>query len=586
MKGFDFLKIKSAVQSRNKIDLSFSHLTTMQIGEILPLGVVDCIPGDEHKVDYRIFSRLAPLVKPTYGRLSLKTVSAFVPYHMIASDAEAWLAGKTSWEGYTPHHRYFRVIAFFALFTTTANGLMTTVGATQQNCDISYLDSGGQTIYMVFTKKGKYYMKILNALGYSLPSGVDRQSGSSWGTYEGNRNLSAYPLLCFMKLYNDYLSQSQRFNTSLLSNILNAIKYNKAYAGIWNEATGEITSAGILAMLNAVFLNYENDYFTSAWQSANSPLANVENVSSIKVPVSGETIIDDYDKTYAGLFNTQTGTTILPQRLLDYLKAFDKWIRRNNFSGSRAVQQLFSRFGIKVSDYTEHYADVIKVDSFPIEIGDVTAMADNNGVPLGDYAGKAIVSGGSSFNYRCDDYGIMFILGFVTVAPMNPYGSFRRVLMTEPLEYYQPELDGLGADAISVGEYYTSPIDETRSVLDSSVYGFTERYNHYRFGRDVITGEFRNYHPDGDMNVWHLGRNLDSVRNAGYLLAQNTAVNTLPQTDSEYNRIFSNTSGNVDHFYMTCQFNIKSMRNIKNLNQVVDLGEGDTVVPRNGNTIS
>lgn len=581
MKGFDVLKIKSGVRSRNVMNMEFSHLTTLQIGEIVPLAVFDCVPGDDlPSFDSSYFSRLAPLVKPTYGKFKFKTVTGFVPYHMISADAEAWLAGKTTWEGYTPTHRYFTLNSFFNLFSNSANQLSTAVGATSANCDFTAVSSSGARYYRIFTNKGKFFYKILTALGYSMPSGIDQQVSSAWMTYIANKQFSAYPLLCFLKLYNDYLSQSQRFNSSQLSNILNAIKYGKAYAGIWNNATGEILVGGLLAMLNSILLNYENDYFTSAWQSPNNPLATGESLNSITVPSGGGSIVEDQNNTYATL-----GAT-LPQRVLDFLKSFDTWIRRNNYSGSRAVQQLFSRFGIKTSDYKEHYAHVLSVEEFPIQVGDVTATADANGVPLGDYAGKGILSGSTHSSFKADDYGLFLILGFVTVVPMNPYGFDRRVLRVEPLDYYNPEFDGLGADAISVGEYYADPIDETGSVLDNSVFGFTERYNSYRYCRDVITGDFRNYHNNADMNCWHTGRNLGAVRAAGQLIAQNCAVNTLPQTDSEYNRIFSNTSGNVDHFYFTCKFKIKVVRPMMNLNQVVNLGEGNTVVPRNGNVIS
>ena len=81
MKGFDTLKVKSAVKSRNKFDLSRTHLTTMDFGEIVPLLVEETVPGDQISVDATYFSRLAPLVKPTYGKFSFKTVSAYVPYH-------------------------------------------------------------------------------------------------------------------------------------------------------------------------------------------------------------------------------------------------------------------------------------------------------------------------------------------------------------------------------------------------------------------------------------------------------------------------------------------------------------------------
>ena len=223
MKGFDVLNIKSAVKARNKMTYNYSHLTTMDIGQIAPLCAIDCIAGDnDFEVDANLFSRVAPLVRPTYGKFKLKTMAGYVPYHMIAADAEAWLDGKTSWEGYTPLHRYFTFGTLMSFLLDPS--ISTTTGATQANCDFTHVASGTRR-YDLFTKKGKYFIKVLNALGYAIPSDVDLTNGTSWHTNERVRKLSAYPLLCFFKLYNDYMSQSQRFNTSQLSNILNAVKY-------------------------------------------------------------------------------------------------------------------------------------------------------------------------------------------------------------------------------------------------------------------------------------------------------------------------------------------------------------------------
>ena len=77
MKGFDVLKVKSAVRAHNKMDLSAPVLATMDIGQIVPLGTWELVPGDKFKVSMNAFSRLAPLVEPTYGKVSFRTVQAW-----------------------------------------------------------------------------------------------------------------------------------------------------------------------------------------------------------------------------------------------------------------------------------------------------------------------------------------------------------------------------------------------------------------------------------------------------------------------------------------------------------------------------
>lgn len=224
----------------------------------------------------------------------------------------------------------------------------------------------------------------------------------------------------------------------------------------------------------------------------------------------------------------------------------------------------------------------------PIQVGDVTSMSDATGADLGDYAGKGIMNGGNSAECKADDYGLLVVLGWFTVSPMNPFGFDKKVLRNSQLDYYNPEFDGIGAEAISAGEYFADPTVDpgSDSTSDLDVYGYTERYNSYRFGRDMITGEFRDFMNNSGQNVWHTGRYLTPVRQSGFLAAQAPAVINHPQTGSEYNRIFSITNGSVDAFYLTCNFNVDAVRPIMNLNQVPQLGEGNTVVPRNGNTIN
>lgn len=593
MKGFDVLHVKSAVKTRNKFDLGRSHLTTMDFGQIVPLFAEETVPGDDFSVSAEYFSRTAPLVRPTYGKFSFKTVTAFVPYHQIAVDAEAWLAGKTTWEGQTPHHRWLTVRTLDSFIRTEC--VDSSLAATAANADYSWLDTNGQATYGRFSTKGRYWVKVLNALGYALPQGVDLRTTSTWYTDTSTTKLSAYPILAFFKLYNDYMSQSQRFNTSVVSSALNNIKYNIAQSGTWVASTGEIVSGGLNILFSNFFLNYENDYFTSAWQSANTPLSAQENVTGMDVPMpnvaSGSlSKVGATANTVYAATASSGAVQYIPQRVLDFLKSFDDWVRRNNYSGSRAVQQVYSRFGIKTDEYRSHYANVIKTDSMPIQVGDVTSTADTQSMFLGDYAGKAILSGQNGFSYKADDYGMLFILGYFTVRPMMAFGSDRKVLRNAPLDYYNPEFDGLGADPISFGEVYASPIDAALTwTNDKAIFGFTERYNSYRYGRDMITGDFRDYHANGDMNAWHTGRNLSALRALNNMVAQSSSMNTLPQTDSEYNRIFA--AGNVssvvpDHFYLTCKFDVSAIRPMLNLNQVVNLGEGDTAVPRNGNVIS
>lgn len=590
-KGFDMLRIKSATKAYNKMSLPCTHLTTLEFGQVIPLWCSELVPGDKFSVDGNFFSRMAPLVKPTYGKFSFRTVAGFVPYHQLADDAEAWLAGKDVWEGDVTKQRFIMVRDMVNLFDPS-DGLSTTGSSSDYDFKVG-------TAYWKLTNLGRFYYKIMTALGYTFPQNSGAYGSTWYSSDDATRPLSAYPLLAFAKLFNDYMSQSQRYNTSALTKFLKYVKHCQSITG-FVSTTGQVGATGIRTILDGIRLCYENDYFTSAWREPNAALTTIEGVGNFNVEnVSWSNPVDPNDATNQvwrnsqdqfaqANFNSTLGQVAISQRTLDFLRSFDNWVRRNNYSGSRAVQQIYSRFGIKTDDYRSNYAHIINTDIMPVQVGDVTAMASSTQETLGDYAGKGIMQGNKGFSYDSNDYGMLFLLGYFTVSPMNAYGFDKSVLRNHPFDYYNPEFDGLGAESISYGETFVDPMSPTESVAskDSNVFGFTERYNSYRFGRDKITGEFRKMLNTADDNTWHTGRLLSAIRGAGNMVAQSVAMNTISPVDSEYNRMFSVTSGDVDHFYLTCQFDVKAMRPMMSLNQVPRLGEGDTNVPRNGNEIN
>ena len=578
MKGFDKLRIKSAVKSHNKMKLHQVHLTSLDFGQIVPLYHRYLVPGDKFSISANYFSRLAPLVKPTYGKFSFRTAAMFVPFHQVAFDADAFISGKTVFEGMTPDIRYITYHDFVMFFYQAA--ISTAVTATDAY-DFMMTDAGGYVRYRKLTNYGRFCYKVLCSLGYTFPQNVDLQSSSDWYTAFNDKKLNVLPLLCFFKAYNDYMSQSQRFNTSAITTLLRYIKYNQTYTSYYDAGTRKITTLTLTVLFANLKLGYENDYFTSAWQQPENPINSVQDISSIN-GVNSDVISHSASTTNL----TQTFPNTISQRSIDLLKTFYNFVKRNNYAGSRDVQQVFARYGIKSEDFDTNFAHLITTDVQPISVGDVTAQAQSTNVPLGDYAGKGIMQASKDITYHSSDFGMIVILGWMTVTPMYPYGFEREVLKTDPLEFYQPDFDGVGVDAISFGEVFSNCIpDSADTSLDNAVFGFTERYNDYRYARDQITGDFRSLRNLSDMNVWHTGRLLNDVRKNGDMIAQSSSMNTLAPNDSEFNRIFSITSGDVDHFYLTCQFNVIAFRPMLSLNQVPGLGEGDTVVNRNGNEV-
>lgn len=566
------------------------HLTTMQFGQIVPLYEQAVLPGDHFKVDVNIFSRCAPLVVPLYGDAQVRSASFFVPYYQIAEDFEAFYAGKSTAFSKTPYMRNIRVRDLVAFFVTSNNKLVTTVTEKPASYHFCYTNASGTLTYATFTPLGKYYYKICCALGYVMPTKANLSSDAPWNKDGGfgYKPLNAMPLLSFFKAYNDWMSQSQRFNSSEMTKCLEQIRTGET--GVWYQNGGFITSAALKVLFSNLLLCYENDYFTSAWAMPNSALNTYENLLQVS-------FVQDYDNVTAevtkGLLTASnigvmadTDNKDIQQRQLDFLNRFDSWVRRNNYAGSRDVQMIYARFGIKPENFRSRYAFVLGTHKQPLQIGDVTSMAQTQDAPLGSYAGKGITSGECSFETDINDIGHIVTLSWIYVKPCYFEGYSREVLKSTPVDFYQPEFDGLQANPISFAEVCVNPKDDSLSSdtkTDDSVYGFTENYNEYRTSRDIITGDFRLY---PELESWHFGRNLVAIREANKMFAQTASMNCYPQTGSEFNRIFADTTDNEDKFYLESYQKVTATRNMLNNSEATGLPNGNLDVSRNGNEIS
>lgn len=606
MKTFDVLRVKPALKSRSKLDLSFPHLTTEAIGQIQPLMSKRLYPGDMWNVDAQYFSRVAPLMVPTYGRLDSKVAAYFVPCHQVAEDADAYFDGMTSYMGQTPLLRHFTVLSFHEAFmpkdTPLYGAESPSIVSNQNDFDFCIKD-GQDVVYYKLTTYGRWMYKFMASLGYQFAPSPDItvDPGIAY------KKLNAFPFLCACKAYNDWMSNSTKFNVSFLSSALLNIRQNKQVTnaggfpvpGYYDITSGELSAGLIFDMLACVRLVYESDYFSTAWlRPASVGYSTLSHVTELQFQKSvndnnGDEVALSTDMGSILAHNSLHGTnlTSISQRGIQFLRAFDSWVRRNNFAGSRDVQQIYARFGIKPDYYRTHYAEVLGTATASMNVGDV--MATSNGsvgdseVILGEYAGKGIISGNLKFDCKASDHGYLIVLGWISVKASYPFGFDREVLRESPLDFYNPEFDGLSGDAISDMEVYSNPRQNSGGdVFDDrslETFGFTERYNDYRCSRDMITGDFRLY---DTMKAWHFGRDLSQLWKSGENTAQSDSFMYYDRTGSQYNRIFNITDGSVDPIYTTVWFDISAMRPMQSLNEVPELGVGDVVVPKNGNVIN
>ena len=78
---------------RNKHNLSHYHLTTMKMGELVPIGLFEALPGDTVQQATSALVRCAPLVAPPMHPCHVKIHHWFVPHRLVWNDWENFITG-------------------------------------------------------------------------------------------------------------------------------------------------------------------------------------------------------------------------------------------------------------------------------------------------------------------------------------------------------------------------------------------------------------------------------------------------------------------------------------------------------------
>ncbi|QCS35908.1 major capsid protein [Capybara microvirus Cap1_SP_22] len=576
------LHIKSAVTDHSRFNLDESLLTSLDFGQLIPFYTRQVVIGDKFNFKGSFFARTAPLVFPAYVSSHLTTVCAYVPYHQLFDNAEAFFSNSSM---YMSHDVNIPTIGFKTIDELFCMPTLGSYVASDSFYHYTYVNSEQERKYIRFTYKGKLFYKILVGLGYNIHANVNFKTGSSYDTKAGESfGFSALPLLAFCKVYVDWFMNNKYVNNTIAASILLDVK---------RGVITTLSKDNIYNLLDSIKLLYDTDFITTAWQSPNRPLNDVYST-----PKQSQFTMPGLSPA-ASSFNSVTTTEFASQILktpitavgIKALQSLDKYIRRNNYAGSKAAIRALSRFGIKTDDFKSNYSDILSVSRQPLNIGDVTQTSDETTSPLGSYAGKAILSGDCSCNASFDDFGQFLVLGFISVKTPYPFTFDKEVLKTQPLDFYNPEFDGIGTQALSYDEIYTKPTNYHAQIdgfYGTNTFGFTERYYEYKQPKNRINGDMLF---DDTFKCWHTARDLSPIYNNQYGALTEDLIYYSNEQQSDLCRIFAMrddeaTDTSYDHFFISAYFNLSALRPMKNLSQSTELGEGSINLNKDGNVIS
>lgn len=460
---FKRVSVPTAVDASNHFDLSYNHMTTLDYFQPCVAMFHESVPGESFKMEQKVFTRLAPLLKPMIADVKIKTSTFFVPYRTVFGAWNDFIADVPTMQGSTiafrnPHTINEATIRNFLLKFSTPG--------TANNYDYYNPYSSPSPSPMLLTYVGRKYYSILLGLGYNIS--LDTQS---------NQLLSAMPLLAYFKVCQDWLRnnafiQDEYFEFDNLCKQTTPVHLTALHLEKFFQFLGYFT--------------YEKDYFTSATVYPNGS-NNIEMSSAINLPdpnngdLAADLASGQSAGEYASITSNYDTNDVLTKYTLDGVLALTDLAKRHQLSGIQPFLRVLTEYGVALPDAVVNRSVFIGSDEIRVDIGDVTSTNETDQMFLGDQAGRGIAFGNKSYSYKTDEFGAFITIAFVVPAISYVDGMKKHVMRHERTDYYVPELEQLGYEPISSKELH-------RDANGGTIWGFTPRYAAYKCNTDIMSG--------------------------------------------------------------------------------------------------
>ena len=580
---------------KNKFLLPVETVTTSDFGYISPICLLEMVPGDDFTARAQSFCRLAPLPVPTFSDVTLETCAFYVPLRQLWRDGREFFLNQKYFNSDTGLMKDAKVpcICNSMLVATFLNSQLSTSvspGSGVQYDFMVNLDGQQNEEYRNFTPRGRRLYSFLINLGYQITFDLT-----------DNTRMSLLPYLAICHISHEYYYPQLAYPNPEISILLSHDSYyydiacttwemSEQSQKVWDAASN--LGKTLFLDMDIVYMSYlKNDYFTSAWKSptGNSSEYNGTSLESrveIRVPDSATNVkvVSSSDSSLRPQLSSSSGLSNVG---LNLLKAVTNYVTRNSVAGNKMVDRFFARFGIKLDDLSLQRPVYLGKSTQQVSISDVTSTASvPNGSAVGDYAGKGTSYGNGEFKYSADEYGYFIVLQTIVPHTGVVSGRKRHVLHLSFDEFYMPEFDCIGVQAIRKDEVYSRFTDSDKyasakatGYSPNGVFGYAPRYAEYKFGHKTLSGDFATGSHYKNMSSYHLYRDISPLNlklDRGFLSA------SADVKDNNFSRIFSYTGNDFDHFFLVHQVDVTAYRNMHQIGDTLDLedvhgGEGRSV---------
>ncbi len=430
--------------SRSKQSLSSYHLTTLNLGDLVPINVLPVLPGDTIGHVTNLLLRVSPLAAPVMHQVDVRIHHFYVANRTIWNDNDG-----TDWEEF--------ITGGEDGMNTDTVPIITTDGV-----------AGG----------------LLDHMGVPPVAAVE---------------VNALPVRAVNFIWNEFY-RDQDLQIKRLEDDLTLPK-----------------------------CAWEKDYFTTArpWSqkgpAVSIPVGSSAPITSdaiagvdmgiISTNQSGTLKLMPAASTNVTMGSGTAGATNAMYADLSNAEGADPIDVRTAWGLQRFMENAAkygSRYPEKMRQLGSHYKGLM---DRPIYLGggnqainfseviQTAQDASDRAFGVGDLYGHGIAATRSNkYAKRIDEHG--YVISLLSVRPRTLYqdGVHREWLKLDREDFHDPYLEFVGAQTIQNHEL------KFGDALGKDTFGYTDRYDEYRQGHNIVTSEMRDV-----LDYWHLGRQFATL---------------------------------------------------------------------------